>query len=174
MPDRKDQNAIELLKTDHREVEKLFEKFADADDENEKMAIAERICLALKVHTEIEEELFYPACRGKVDDKLVDEALVEHQGAKTLVSEIEAMGEVDDMYEAKVQVLCEQVTHHIKEEETELFPKAQKAGVDMEALGPELAARKQTLTEELGSDLSDEPIGGTRDRERSDQGEARH
>jgi hemerythrin superfamily protein len=174
MAQPKNQDAIEVLKSDHRTVEKLFDKFEDADGKHDKMAIGERICLALKVHAEIEEELFYPALKGKVDDKLVDEALIEHRGAKELVGEIEAMGKVDDMYEATIEVLAEQVTHHIEKEEKVLFPKAKKAGVDLDALGRKLADRKQELTDRLGADLSEKAARAGRAFDRTHPGEARH
>jgi len=144
----KQPDAIALLKADHRAVEQLFEDFEKAKGEGRKQSIAERICLELTVHTQIEEEIFYPACRGKIDDDLLKEAYVEHDGAKVLIAEIEAGGPDDDFYEAKVQVLSEEIEHHVKEEEQRLegmFSQARRAGLDMDALGDELRARKEEL-----------------------------
>ncbi|MGN6817079.1 MAG: hemerythrin domain-containing protein [Sphingomonas sp.] len=144
----KQPDAIALLKADHRAVEQLFEDFEKAKGEGKKQSIAERICLELTVHTKIEEEIFYPACEGKVDDDLLKEAFVEHDGAKVLIAEIEAGGPDDDFYDAKVQVLSEQIEHHVKEEEQRLegmFSQARRAGLDMDALGDELRARKEEL-----------------------------
>src|SRR6476646_11953045 len=116
MADKK--NAIALLKEDHRAVEKLFKEFEDAKGEGRKEKLAQRICLELSIHTKIEEEIFYPACDGKVDEDLLKEAHVEHDSAKLLMAEIEAgNGQSDDFFDAKVQVLGEQIDHHVKEEE---------------------------------------------------------
>ncbi|HEX7695278.1 MAG TPA: hemerythrin domain-containing protein [Sphingomonas sp.] len=144
----KQPDAIALLKADHRAVEQLFEDFTKAKGDGRKKAIAERICLELTVHTQIEEEIFYPACQGKIDDDLLKEAYVEHDGAKVLIAEIEAGGPDDDFYDAKVQVLSEEIEHHVKEEEQRLegmFSQARRAGLDMDALGDELRARKEEL-----------------------------
>ena len=140
-------DAIALLKADHRAVEELFEKFESAG-ESKKQAIAHQICVELKVHTQIEEEIFYPAFRGKIEDDTLDEAYVEHDGAKMLISQIMAGGPDDEFYDAKVKVLQEQIEHHVEEEEERmegLFSQARKAGLDMDALGVELAARKREL-----------------------------
>ncbi|HYF22073.1 MAG TPA: hemerythrin domain-containing protein, partial [Caulobacteraceae bacterium] len=123
------ENVIELLKQDHRDVERLFEQFEKAENENEKMAIAERICLMLQVHTQLEEELFYPAIRGKIEDDMVDEAVVEHGSAKQLMEQIQAAEAGDEMFEAQVKVLQEQIEHHVEEEEQEMFPEVEKSGV---------------------------------------------
>src|SRR5689334_18604555 len=114
----KSQDAIALLKSDHRQVEEWFEQFEKARDDNRKQTLAGKICAALKVHMAIEEELFYPAFLAATDDKdLHHEAEVEHNGAKKLISEIEAIGPDDDYYDAKVKVLSEMIKHHVKEEE---------------------------------------------------------
>lgn len=141
-------DAIALLKQDHREVEAMFEKFEKARDEDRKKDLARRICTALTVHAMIEEEIFYPACEGEIEDQeLIDEAYVEHDGAKVLISEI--MSNINHRYfEAKVTVLSEMIKHHVKEEEARaegLFAEAKKAGLDVEALGERLAARKRQL-----------------------------
>lgn len=148
MADEKKQDAIQLLRADHREVEELFEKFEKASGDDKKEQIARQICTELKVHTMLEEEIFYPALRGKIDDDDLDEAMVEHDGAKLLINEIEASGAKADFFEAKVKVLQEQVEHHIKEEEKEsgnLFTQARKTDVDLDALGEQMAARKAEL-----------------------------
>jgi hemerythrin superfamily protein len=148
MADKDKLDAVALLKADHRKVEELFEKFEGAKGDGAKRRIAEQICLELTVHTKIEEEIFYPACEGKVEEDLIKEAYVEHDGAKVLIAQIEAGGPDDDFYDAKVKVLSEQIEHHVKEEEQRMegmFAQARKAGVDMDALGDQLAARKEEL-----------------------------
>ena len=145
------QDAIALLKEDHRKVEELFSQFEDAKRDGRKQKLAEEICLELSVHAKIEEEIFYPACEGKVDEDLLKESYVEHDGAKVLIAQIMAGGPDDEFYEAKVKVLQEEIEHHVEEEEKRmegLFAQARKAGLNMDALGEELAARKQQLTEE--------------------------
>ena len=114
---RRDPLAISLLKKDHREVEGWFDEFEQLDDDKEKSALFSQIALALKVHTRIEEEIFYREERGEVEDDLLDEAFVEHDGAKKLIAEIEAMQPSDEYYDAKVKVLGEYIKHHVKEEE---------------------------------------------------------
>ena len=151
MASTKSQDAIALLKEDHRAVEKLFKEFESAKGEGRKEKLAQQICLQLSVHTAIEEEIFYPACQGTVEEDLLKESFVEHDAAKLLIAEIEAgNGESDDFFDAKVQVLSEQIEHHVQEEEKRmegLFAQARKAGLDMDVLGQQLAARKAELTE---------------------------
>jgi hemerythrin superfamily protein len=144
----KQQDAVALLKEDHRTVEKLFEQFEKASGDGRKQKVAEQICLELSIHAKIEEEIFYPACEGKVEEDLLKEAYVEHDGAKILIAEIMAGGPSDEFYDAKVKVLQEQIEHHVEEEEKRmegLFAQARKAGLDMDELGIELATRKQVL-----------------------------
>lgn len=142
--------ALELLEQDHREVEDYFDEYQELQDDDEKAALAQKICLALKVHTQIEEEIFYPQARAATNDNdLLDEALVEHAGAKHLIEEIESMEVGDDLYDAKMHVLGEQVKHHIKDEEEELFPELESAKLDLKSLGKKLAERKEQLTLEL-------------------------
>ncbi|HEU0133828.1 MAG TPA: hemerythrin domain-containing protein [Allosphingosinicella sp.] len=141
-------DATRLLAEDHRKVEELFEQFEKASGDGRKEKIARQICTELKAHTIIEEEIFYPALRGKIEEDDLDEAYVEHDGAKVLINEIEAGGPDDDYYEAKVKVLKEQIEHHVKEEEKQqgnLFQQARAADVDLEALGARMAARKEEL-----------------------------
>src|SRR5215218_6515756 len=113
----KSPDAIALLKQDHRTVEELFEKFEKASGDGRKQKLATQICLELSVHAEIEEEIFYPACEGKVDEDLLKESYVEHDGAKVLIAEIMNGGPGDEYYDAKVKVLQEEIEHHVKEEE---------------------------------------------------------
>jgi hemerythrin superfamily protein len=158
------QDAIALLKEDHRAVEKLFKEFEGAKGEGRKEKLARRICMELTVHTKIEEEIFYPACKGKVDEDLLKEAYVEHDAAKLLIAEIEAgSGESDDYFDAKVQVLSEQIEHHVEEEEKELFPELRKAELDLKALGEQLAARKKELMGEYKEAGVPEPELSTMD-----------
>jgi hemerythrin superfamily protein len=158
MAESKKRDAIALLKEDHRAVEKLFKEFEGAKGEGRKEKLARRICLELSIHTMIEEEIFYPACEGKVEEDLLKEAFVEHDSAKLLVAEIEAgNGRSDDFFDAKVQVLSEQIDHHVKEEEGELFPQVRKADLDLDALGERLAQRKKELQQEFKASGVPEP-----------------
>jgi hypothetical protein len=142
------QDALKLLAQDHREVEELFAQFDKASGEGRKEKLAKQICTELKIHAQIEEEIFYPAIRGKIDNDDLDEAYVEHDGAKVLINEIEAAEPSDDFYDAKVKVLQEEIEHHVKEEEKmhgNIFQQTRKTDVDLEALGEQLAARKAEL-----------------------------
>lgn len=145
------QDAIALLKSDHRKVEDLFEQFENARGAKSKSKIAQQICLELMVHTAIEEEIFYPAVKDAVDEEIYTEAHVEHDGAKMLIAEILASAPDDEFYEAKVKVLSEEIKHHVKEEEQRdgMFAQARKGDVDMKALGQEMMERKQTLQKEF-------------------------
>ena len=141
-------DAVALLKADHRKVEDLFAQFEAAKADGKKKALAEQICMELTVHTKIEEDIFYPACEGKVEEDLLKEAYVEHDGAKVLIAEIEAGGPDDEFYDAKVKVLSEMIEHHVKEEEQRvegMFSQARKAGLDMDALGEKMAEEKARL-----------------------------
>jgi len=158
MPETKTQDALTLLKEDHRAVEKLFKEFENAKGDGRKEKLARQICFELTVHTTIEEEIFYPACKGKIDEDKLKEAYVEHDAAKLLIAEIEAgSGKTDDFFDAKVQVLGEQIDHHVKEEEDELFPEVRKADIDTKALGEQLAARKRELMKDYKADGVPEP-----------------
>jgi len=142
------QDAIALLKADHRKVEELFEQFEGAKSGSRKQKLAMEICMELTVHATIEEEIFYPACEGKIEEDLLKEAYVEHDGAKLMIAEIEAGTPGQDFYDAKVKVLSEQIEHHVEEEEKRMegmFAQARKAGLDMDALGEQLLARKTEL-----------------------------
>lgn len=147
---QKAQDAITLLMADHKEVKGMFkeyQKLMDQDaSENDKGFLAEKICAALSVHAEVEEEIFYPAVREAThEDDLLDEAEVEHASAKDLIHQLESMQPSDDLYDAKVTVLGEYIDHHVKEEEGEMFPKAKKTKLDMDALGIQMAERKAEL-----------------------------
>jgi len=141
-------DAVALLKQDHRTVEDLFAQFEKASGDGRKEKIAQQICRELTVHAMIEEEIFYPACEGKIEEDLLKEAYVEHDAAKVLIQQIETGGHDDDFYDAKVKVLQEEIEHHVEEEEKRMegmFSQARKAGLDMDALGEQLAARKAEL-----------------------------
>jgi hypothetical protein len=147
MPSQTFTDAIALLKADHRKVEELFEKFEKAK-EGKKQELAEQICTELKIHAMIEEEIFYPALQGKIEEDTLNEAYVEHDGAKVLINDIMAGGPDDQFYDAKVMVLSEEIKHHVKEEEARkegMFAQAREAGVDLVALRDQLLARKQEL-----------------------------
>jgi hypothetical protein len=142
------QDATHLLIEDHRKVESLFEQFQKASGDGRKERLARQICTELKIHSMIEEEIFYPALRGKISDDDLDEAYVEHDGAKVLINEIEAGGPDEDFYDAKVKVLQEQIEHHVEEEEKSrgnIFQQARASDVDLAALGERMAARKAEL-----------------------------
>ena len=141
-------DAIALLKADHRKVEELFEKFEGASGAASKQKIAHQICVELKIHTMIEEEIFYPALENKIDNDLLKEAFVEHDGAKILVNDIEAGAPDEAFYDAKVKVLSEEIAHHVKEEEAPsegMFAQARKTDVDLVALRDAMLARKEEL-----------------------------
>ena len=149
---RRDPLAISLLKKDHREVEGWFDEYEQLDDEGEKLELFNKIALALKVHTTIEEEIFYPEERGDVEEDMLDEAYVEHDGAKKLIAEIEAMQPDDEFYDAKVKVLGEYIKHHVKEEEQPggIFAQAKRGDEDLDAMGERMEARKEELMAQLG------------------------
>lgn len=149
------EDAIALLMDDHKTVKQLFKQFERIKDEDgaedEKSEIANQICMELTIHTQIEEEIFYPACREAIKETdLLDEAKVEHASAKELISQIESMQPDDELFSAKVTVLGEYVNHHIEEEEGELFPQCKKAKMDLESLGQELLELKEELQSEVG------------------------
>ena len=147
-------NAFDVLEEDHREVEEWFDEYDELKDSDEgrKGELAEKICLALKVHAQIEEEIFYPRAREATkDDDLLDEAIVEHATVKNMIAEIEEMDVGEELYDAKIRVLGEMVKRHIREEEEELFPELQSAKMDLDAVGEELAERKEKLMSEMSA-----------------------
>jgi hemerythrin superfamily protein len=144
-------DAIALLKADHKEVSDMFEKFESARTAT-KQKLAQKICQALTVHAQIEEEIFYPAARealGEDGADLLDEAEVEHNSLKELIANIEGATPGDALFDAHVKVLGEYTKHHVKEEQNELFPKCRKSEMDLVAIGEQLAARKQELTRQM-------------------------
>lgn len=148
----KTQDAIALLEKQHREVEGWFAQFEKTGSDARKLELFNKINLALKAHTQVEEELFYPEARRATNDEdLLDEAVVEHQAAKQLMAEIESMQPGDDLYDAKVKVLSEEIEHHVEEEENELFPKCRKSDMDLVGLGEQMKARFTELATELSA-----------------------
>ena len=144
-------DAVSLLKADHRQVEQWFEAFEKTKSDTRKLDLASRICKALTVHTQIEEEIFYPAFLAATQDKdMHHEAEVEHAGAKNLIAQIQASGPDDDYYDSKVHVLSEMIKHHVKEEEQRggMFAEAKQSDLDLVDLGAQLASRKKTLMAE--------------------------
>lgn len=141
-------DAIAMLKAEHREVEGWFEEFENTDSAPKKRKLAADICKALRVHTQIEEEILYPACRkAGISEDMMDEADIEHDAAKKLIAEIEAGGPGDDHWDARVKVLSEMIEHHVKEEEERdgMFARAKKADLDLEEIGAQMKARKAEL-----------------------------
>jgi len=155
------QDAITLLREDHRAVEKLFKDFEEAKGDGRKEKLARQICMELTIHTELEEKIFYPACEGKVEEDLLKESFVEHDAAKLLIAEIEAgNGETDEYFDSKVKVLSEEIEHHVEEEEkpnSGVFAQARKSDMDLKTLGEEMAARKRELTESYKASGLPEP-----------------
>jgi len=145
-------DAIKLLKSDHAEVAEMFDKYENGRvPKARKAALAQKICAALTVHAQIEEEIFYPAAReagGKEVEDMLNEAEVEHGSVKELIAALEAGSPEDQLFDAQVKVMSEWVKHHVKEEENELFPKIRKSGMDLEEVGAQLAQRKAELTSE--------------------------
>jgi hemerythrin-like domain-containing protein len=160
---RKPADALALLRADHQKVTALFEQFEKTRSEDRKSALAQQICQELTVHAQIEEEIFYPAAREVLrDEDLIDEATVEHQGAKDLIAQIEASGPGEDLFDAKVTVLSEYIKHHVKEEQNELFPKLRKTKLDLKMVGEQLQARKMELMEGGGASAGGSSGSGSR------------
>jgi hemerythrin superfamily protein len=140
------QEATALLRADHKHVSELFASYEKARSVATKKKLVAEICTELSVHAQVEEEIFYPAIKKALKDKvLVPEATVEHASVKDLIAQIEGIEPDGEMFDAKVKVLSEFVKHHVKEEQGEMFPKAKSTGLDMKALGAQLAARKTEL-----------------------------
>ena len=169
MPAVKD--AIALLKADHRKVEELFEKYESS--RSKKADIAKQICLELTIHTMIEEEIFYPACKGAVEDDNLDEAQVEHDGAKVLIAELEEGSPEEDYYHAKVKVLSEEIKHHVKEEEKRggIFSQVKESNIDLKALGEQIAARKEELMAEFTKSGIPAPVTPSMTAKKIEQGQ---
>ena len=160
MAETKSQDAIALLKADHRTVEDLFEKYEKARGDDRKQKLALEICKELTIHTILEEEIFYPACEGKVEEDLLKESVVEHDAAKLMIAEIEAGDPSDEFYDSKVKVLQEEIEHHVQEEEQRgkgMFAQARDSDIDLDALGEQMAARKEQLMAEIDASGLPEP-----------------
>ena len=155
MPSREKPDAIAMLKEDHRKVEDLFEKAMKAREEDRKKMLVEQICTELMIHSMVEEEIFYPACKGQIEDEeVLEEAYVEHDGAKVLIAELVDSEPDAEFYDAKVSVLSEMIKHHVKEEEKRqegLMAQAREAGLDMAALGERIMARKEELKQQFAN-----------------------
>lgn len=157
-------SAITLLMEDHKRVKKLFAEFKKIKDQTgaapQKSKLVQQICKELSIHATVEEELFYPTVRAGIpDQELMDEATVEHAGAKALIAQLQEMTPGDDLYDAKVIVLSESIEHHVQEEEGEMFPQAQKAQVLTELLAAQMFQRQQDLLAEV-----EEPTKSTKGR----------
>jgi len=170
--------AIELLMSDHRKVEDLFEQYDQEkeSDDGTRREIAQKICAELTIHAQVEEELFYPWLRENLEDdemEMVEEAQVEHQTAKDLIAQIEGATDIDEVFNAKVKVLSEYIKHHVQEEENEIFPEVSDEQEELDELGQEMAARKGELKEEMGlagdedEDDEDEESAAARGRGKS-------
>src|SRR5690606_23254190 len=139
-------DVLSLLLDDHKEAKKLFKEFENTEDDARKEALAREVCMELTAHTTIEEEVFYPFLREHDAEEfgdLLNEALVEHASAKELIAQIRGMGMQDDLFEAKVTVLGEYVSHHVKEEEEELFPKVISKKIELRELLTPMTERKE-------------------------------
>ncbi|HJQ62451.1 MAG TPA: hemerythrin domain-containing protein [Burkholderiales bacterium] len=151
-------DALSMLKADHDKVRKMFKDFEklDTEEDQEKAQLVKQACMELKIHSRLENEIVYPAIREAIeDDDLMDEALVEHEAAEELISQLEQMQPGDEMYDAKFTVLGEYVNHHIAEEQKEMFPKARKAKIDLAELGEQMTARKHELMKSESATLQE-------------------
>jgi len=145
----KQQNALALLRADHKKVSELFEQYEKTRSSDKKKTIVAEICTELGVHAQIEEEIFYPAVKAALKDKeLVPEALVEHASVKSLIARVEGVEPQGEMFDARIKVMSEFVKHHVKEEQNEMFKKAEQTTLDMDDLGAQLASRKEELLSE--------------------------
>src|SRR5687767_425922 len=154
-------DAITLLRTDHRNVQEMFDQFEKTRSGDRKKSLAEKICQELTVHAQIEEEIFYPAAREALrEEDLIDEATVEHQSAKDLIAQIEGSSAGSELFDAKVKVLGEYIKHHVKEEQNEMFAQIRKTKLDLKALGEQMQARKMELMEGGAAPRSSRSRGG--------------
>jgi hemerythrin superfamily protein len=144
---QKTQDATAMLMSDHKAVKALFKEFEKAESKQKKAELVAQICAELEVHMQIEEEIFYPAVKAALKDhELVPEGKVEHASVKELIVQVKGVKPDGEDYDARVKVMGEMIEHHVKEEESEMFPKAKKTKLDMEALGAKMAERKEELT----------------------------
>lgn len=140
------QDAVTLLRADHKAVSELFEQYEKTRSASKKKSLVDSICQKLRVHTQIEDEIFYPAFKAALKDKeLIPEAMVEHASVKELIAQVEGKEPDGEMFDAKVKVMGEFVKHHVKEEQNEMFPKAKASKLDLKALGARLASRREEL-----------------------------
>ena len=172
---QKSSDAIAMLKSDHENVKELFTQFEEAESQDDKDNIIEQAIEELKIHAQIEEEIFYPAVRGEVDEDIMNEADEEHHVARMLIAELDANeGGDDERRNAKFTVLAENVRHHIKEEESEMMPKAKKADIDFQDLGTQMMERKSELQENgVPEDDEHQLIAGGSGSSRSGRGKTR-
>lgn len=145
------QDAIALLKSDHRKVEDLFEEHEKARKAERKQLLVSQICDELTVHAQLEEQEFYPKVQEALpnDGDLVAEARVEHASLKWLIEQLQSEDAGSELYDAKVKVLQEYVAHHVKEEEKQMFPKVRKSDLDLDALGEAMAQVKDGMKKAL-------------------------
>ncbi len=151
-------DALDMLKADHADVDAMFKEYEAIEDtrrDKAKAVLVEQICAALTIHATIEEEIFYPAVRKDAESNaLVNEAAVEHQTLKDIIGRLRSATASAPLYDAGVKVLCEYVSHHVKEEEDELFPRIRKMDIDLDVLGARLKSRKDEL---LGDEMNGMP-----------------
>ena len=146
--DIKHNNAVSLLEADHQVVSVLFKKYEKATDKSDKKELVSKICKELTIHAQVEEEIFYPQFKQALNDtELIPEATVEHSTLKDLIAQVEGKEPDGEMFDAKIKVMSEYVKHHVKEEESEMFPKAKKSKMDLEKIGMQIVARKAELQE---------------------------
>ncbi|HEY5957148.1 MAG TPA: hemerythrin domain-containing protein [Polyangiaceae bacterium] len=147
-------NALELLKQQHDQVKELFAQFESTDDPEEKDDLVQELSDNLAAHAAIEEKIFYPAAYGGSTKELLSEAVEEHLAAKRIIADLLDLSSEDESFDAKVKVLKEQIEHHVKEEEQQLFPKVrQKLNADkLEALGEQM---EDLFEQELEDDPSE-------------------
>lgn len=145
-------DAIDLLKQDHRKVEALFKAFKAASDKRMQKSISRQICTELEIHAKIEEKLFYPKAKRDAQEAkdTVNEGIVEHEGIKRLVKQLSNMNASDELFESRMTVLEEYVKHHVKEEESSMFPKIVESDMDLKAMGQRLMAEKRKLQSARG------------------------
>jgi hemerythrin superfamily protein len=145
---RRAPDVLRMLRNDHDTVKRLFEQFASSHSADKRAELAQTICRELTLHTRLEEEVFYPAARDAIEaSDVMDEALVEHGSARELINAIEKMQPDDELFDAKVTVLGEWVNHHIREEQTQMFPRVRKSELDLRALADLMRERKAELKE---------------------------
>lgn len=145
-PPPQPRDAVAMLRADHKKVSELFDQFEKARSSKTKKELVTRICEELTVHAELEEDIFYPAVKAALKDvELVPEAVVEHASIKDLIAQVQGAEPDGEEFDAKIKVMSEYVKHHVKEEQTEMFPKAQDSKLDLVALRDEMLERKQSL-----------------------------